>query len=102
MQQDGKQTMGENIADLGSMKCLSRIIEKKNLSAEKFFESYANIWASVSNGLSEALVSGMDEHASDKVRVNAVLASCELFYKTYGIKEGDGMYIKPEERVELW
>lgn len=102
MRQDGKQTLGENIADLGAMHCLSRIVEKKGLSAEKFFESYANAWASTSDDFSAAIVSGMDEHAADKVRVNAVLASCELFYKTYGIKEDDGMYIKPEERVELW
>lgn len=102
MKQDGKQILGENIAVLGAMHCLSRIVEKKRLSAEKFFESYANAWASTSDDLSAAIVSGMDEHAADKVRVNEVLASCELFYKTYGIKEGDGMYIKPEEREELW
>lgn len=102
MRQDGKQTLGENIADLGAMHCLSRIVEKKGLSAQKFFESYANAWASTSDDFSAAIVSGMDEHAADKVRVNAVLASCELFYKTYGIKEDDGMYIKPEERAELW
>lgn len=102
MRQDGRQTLGENIADLGSMRCLTRIVEKKNLPAERFFESYANIWASTSNALSDALVSGMDEHAADKVRVNAVLGCCELFYQTYNVKDGNGMYIKPENRVGLW
>ena len=102
MRQDGRQTLGENIADLGSMRCLTRIVEKKNLSAEQFFESYANAWASTSDALSDAIVSGMDEHAADKVRVNAVLGSCELFYQTYNVKDGDGMYIKPENRVGLW
>ncbi len=102
MKQDGKQTLGENIADIGAMCCVSRIIEKNNLSPEKFFESYANAWASISDTISMAIISGMDEHAADKVRVNAVLSSCELFYKTYDIKKGDDMYIEPEKRVKLW
>ncbi len=102
MRQDGRQTLGENIADLGSMRCLTRIVEKKGLSAKRFFESYANAWASTSDALSDAIISGMDEHAADKVRVNAVLSSCKLFYQTYDVRKGDAMYIKPEDRVDLW
>lgn len=102
MRQDGKQTLGENIADLGSMRCLTRIVGKKNLSAEQFFESYANSWASTSDAFSDAIIAGVDEHAADKVRVNAVLGSCGLFYQTYNVKDGDGMYISPENRVGLW
>lgn len=102
MEVDGKQTLGENIADLGAMRCVSRIVEREKLSAEKFFESFANVWASKIDDLSAAMTSGMDEHAPDKVRVNAVLSSTELFYKVYGIREGDGMYVKPENRAVLW
>lgn len=102
MEVDGRQTLGENIADLGAMRCVSRIVERENLSAEKFFESFANVWASKMDDLSAAFTSGADEHAPDKVRVNAVLSCTELFYKTYGIREGDKMYVKPENRVALW
>lgn len=102
MQQDGRQTLGENIADLGAMRALSRIVARRHLPAREFFESYANIWASTSNPLTDAMVSGMDEHAADKARVNAVLSNTDLFYTTYGIQEGDKMYLAPENRVGLW
>lgn len=102
MQQDGAYTLGENIADLGASHCLTEIVKSRHLSADRFFRAYANSWASVSNAMTDALVSGMDEHAADKVRVNAVLASNSLFYKTYQITSANGMYLAPETRVELW
>ena len=52
--------------------------------------------------LSAAFTAGADEHAPDKVRVNAVLSCADLFYKTYKIREGDGMYVESENRVRLW
>jgi putative endopeptidase len=43
-----------------------------------------------------------DTHSPDKVRVNAVLSSCDAFYRIYDIKETDGMYVAPEDRVGIW
>lgn len=102
MQQDATYTLGENIADLGAMHCLTEIVKSRHLSADQFFRAYANSWASVTNAMTDALVAGMDEHASDKVRVNAVLASNSLFYETYQITSTNGMYLSPKTRVELW
>ncbi|MPN46972.1 hypothetical protein SDC9_194571 [bioreactor metagenome] len=36
------------------------------------------------------------------MRVNMPLMQTEQFYKTYGITEGDGMYLPLNERVEVW
>ena len=44
----------------------------------------------------------LDEHSPGKVRVNAVLASNKKFNEVYDLKEGDGMYVAPEERVSRW
>ena len=44
----------------------------------------------------------MDEHSPAKVRVNAVVALFDPFYEIYDVKEGDAMYIAPEDRVTRW
>ena len=36
------------------------------------------------------------------MRINATLAQYDEFLDFYGIKEGDGMYIAPEDRVAIW
>ncbi len=36
------------------------------------------------------------------LRINATLAQFDDFDDFYGIKEGDGMYIPPEDRVAVW
>ena len=38
----------------------------------------------------------------DSIGINAVLQQFEEFYETYDIKEGDGMYLAPEDRVAVW
>ena len=43
-----------------------------------------------------------DTHSPNKIRVNAVLSSCDEFYDVYGVKETDGMYVAPENRVGIW
>lgn len=42
------------------------------------------------------------EQVAALLRWDIVLSCTELFYKTYGIREGDKMYVKPENRVVLW
>ena len=34
--------------------------------------------------------------------VNAVLQQFSQFHETYGIKEGDGMWLAPEDRILVW
>ena len=43
-----------------------------------------------------------DTHSPNKLRVNAVLGSCDAFYQVYDIARTDGMYIAPEDRVGIW
>lgn len=96
---------GENMADLGSMETIMKILLKKNASNDdykKLFESFARLYA---NKYTDAYIINRilnDEHAPDKIRVNAVLSNLEKFYEVYDIQEGDGMYIDPSKRISIW
>ncbi|WP_297429857.1 M13 family metallopeptidase [Clostridium sp.] len=100
---NGILTVGENISDLGGIACVLDIAKKvENPNLKDLFENYATIWREISTKeLREYLLSN-DPHAPKKVRVNVVLSQFEDFYRTYNIKEGDKMYVKPEDRVGIW
>lgn len=51
------------------------------------------------------IASKTDDFDYDKFfrkRVNAVVQQFDEFHETYGIKEGDGMYLAPDDRVSVW
>ena len=35
------------------------------------------------------------------LRLNAIVQQFDEFYKAYGIKRGDGMYLPPQKRIKL-
>ena len=98
---DGKLTNGENYADLGAMECITNAVHT-NEELIQLFENYARIWAENTLDTSAVEFINTDVHSPAKVRVNAVLSSCNKFYDVYDVKEGDGMYKAPEERVSRW
>lgn len=100
---DGKQTLNENIADLGAISCVTSLVGENEKELRLLFRQYARIWAS--KYTEESMIDRLntDVHAPAKVRVNAVLSSTDAFYKAYPeLKEGDGMYTAPELRVGIW
>lgn len=100
---NGYRTVGENIADIGSMSCLIDILSTmKNPNYKTFFESYAVTWRQISTKEYDEYVLLLDDHSPNKFRVNAVLAQFQKFYDTYGITENNGMYISPEYRLGIW
>ena len=45
------------------------------------------------------LMASVDVHAPAKLRVNVQVPNFDDFFTTYDVKEGDGMWRSPEDRV---
>lgn len=110
---NGSLTLGENIGDLAGvtigyqayLKSLGgkAAAEIDGLSgAQRFFMGYAQVWRSKNreDALRSQLLS--DPHSPGEFRVNGIAPNVDVYYEAFDVKEGDGMYLKPADRVKIW
>ena len=99
----GDRVKTEAIADMTSMKCLLYIARQtEGFDYDAFFRQYAKLWRDQSTPENVREILLMDAHPAHYLRINATLAQFEDFDDFYGIKEGDGMYLPPEDCVAVW
>lgn len=98
---DGSLTLGENIADMGSVQCLLNIAKTEEQKKE-ILQAQAEQWASLVLVTDVVMQMEGDEHSPAEARVNAVVSCTDAFYETYDIKETDKMYVPPEDRIKVW
>ncbi len=100
---DGELTLGEDIADNGSMRCILEVASHlENPDYDTLFRAAAHCYANSSDRSILEFDTVSDVHSNGKLRVNRVFQNNQIFYDTYGIKEGDGMYVAPDDRVYIW
>jgi predicted metalloendopeptidase len=110
---NGAFTLGENIGDLGgtaiALKAYRMSLKGKEspvidgfTGEERFFLGFAQSsrikWR---QQMIELLVK-TDPHSPDEFRVNGVVPNVDDFYATYGVKEGDKLFLAPADRVRIW
>jgi len=111
---NGKFTLGENIGDLGGVlgaydglqrlyKEIGRPEDIDGLTAEqRFFMSWATVWRTKQREESLRNQIKTDPHSPGRYRATEPLKNVDAFYEAFDIKEGDPMYVAPENRVRIW
>jgi putative endopeptidase len=100
---DGMGVRREVIADMAAMKCLLTLAaQKENFDYDAFFRQIAISQREVGTPESINYMIKFDTHPLPYMRANGTLAQYDDFLNFYGIQEGDGMYIAPEDRVAVW
>ncbi len=110
---NGKFTLGENIADQGGLR-VAYTAFRNSLNGEepemidgftadqRFYLGYAALWAGNVRNAEILRRTMTDPHSLGRWRVNATLRNIDTFYKAFDVKEGNGMYMAPEDRVIIW
>ena len=110
---NGSLTLGENIADHGGLQVSFQAFKNATKDAplavedgftpeQRFFLSYAGVWAGNVRDEQIRLQTKSDPHSLGRWRVNGALPHIGAWYDAFGIKEGDAMYLAPEKRVSIW
>ncbi len=110
---NGELTLGENIADIGGLaiaydafKLTKQGKDTTKIDGftpdQRFFLGYAQVWRLKNTDEILQMRINTDPHSPEMFRVNGPLSNFDPFYTAYNVKEGDKMYLRPEERAHIW
>ena len=110
---NGRFTLGENIGDHGGLSiafsAMQNVLKEHPQGLidgftpeQRFYLSYATVWAQNITDQEKARLTNMDPHSLARNRVNVSLRNFQSFFDAFDIKEGDPMFRPEEERVHIW
>ena len=100
---NGDLVVGEATADMGGIRVtLSMASKQQGFDYDKYFRQYATLWQTSEKEEDEVAQLENDEHPLNYLRINVGLQQFDEFYTTYGVKEGDGMYLSEDKRIAVW
>jgi putative endopeptidase len=109
---DGKQVLGENIADLAglltahdayilSLKGKLDVVIGGQTGEQRFFLAFAQRWRKVQTEAALRRQLTSDTHSPGEYRSDTV-RNVDDWYKAFDPVPGDKLYLKPEDRVAIW
>ena len=112
---NGSLTVGENIGDIGGLGIAIRAyriaLERSGREDEvidaytgmqRLFLAWARAWRTKVRDEEMLRLLAIDPHSPDEIRCNAVVRNLDEFYTAFDVQPGDGLYLPPEERVQIW
>jgi len=110
---NGRFTLGENIGDLSGLAVAYRAYKIATQGKEvpvidgftgdqRFFLGWGQIWRREYRDADMRQRILTDPHSPSEFRTNGPLRNFDPFYAAFGVKQGDKMYLPPEQRVKIW
>jgi putative endopeptidase len=110
---NGELTLGENIADNSGLAIAYKAyhISLKGKKApvidgmtgeQRLYSGWAQVWRSKMREQQQIVQVKTDPHSPGQYRANGTLRNQPGFYEAFGLKQGDKMYLAPNDRVIIW
>jgi len=110
---NGAFTMGENIGDLAGMTMAHRAYRLSLGGKEapvidgysgdqRFFIGWAQVWARKYRDENLKQRIATDPHSPSEFRANGTARNIPAFYTAFEVKEGDKLFLAPDQRVRIW